>query len=153
MHTCYYISRVFDCFPRQTSGQRRLHVGRHHLYLCSILVSERAHSFDVPLQNSAGTMFSVFMMPQTSRHVAVLQIWCTTVDSGCDHVANPVFAMVSLTPEVTCKAITLPRLSPYKSYTTWYHAKAIQQVAKRSMCWSIWRPGDFQGNLFSRLCI
>lgn len=42
-----------------------------------------------------------------------------------------------------CEAITLPRLSAYKSRTVWYRAKAIQQEAERSMCWSIWRPGDF----------
>lgn len=48
-----------------------------------------------------------------------------------------------------CRAITLSRLSAYKSYIAWYQAKAIQQAAKRSMCWSMWRPSDFQGNLFS----
>lgn len=85
---------------------------------------------------------------------AVLQIWLYHNVQWWDPMANPAFAIVSPTPEVTCKAlITFSRLSPYKSYTAWYHAKAIQQVAKRSVCWSIWRPGDFQGNFFSRICI
>lgn len=73
--------------------------------------------------------------------------------SGCDHVANPAFAIASPIPEVTCQAMTLSRLSPYKSYAAWYHAKGVQEVAKTSECCSIWRPGDFQGNIFSRLYV
>lgn len=152
MHIC--ICRVFDFFPRQISEQGWLYLGTSHLYPCTILVSEGPHFCDVPLQDSAGTMFSVFMMPQTFSHMLYCKSVCTTMCSGWDPVANPAFAIASPTPEVTCQAlITLSRLSPYKSYTAWYHTKAIQQVAKRSVCWSIWRPGDFQGNFFSRFWI
>lgn len=137
MRIYYYICRVFGWFPRQTSEQEWFYLGTCHLYPCSTLVSEGAHFFNVPLQDNAGTVFSVFSTPQTSRHVLYCKFRCTTMCTGCDHVANPAFAIASPTPEVTCKAVSFSRLSACKSYTAWCHAKAIQQVAKRSVCWSI----------------
>lgn len=152
MHVCYYIYSLW--LLSQTNFRAEMASFRHTLPVSPLNTCVwRSHVFNVLLHDSAGTMFSVFMMPQTSRHVLYCKSGCTTVCSGWDHVANPAFAIASPTPEVTCKAITLSRLSPYKPYTACYHAKASQQVAKRSMCWSLWRPGDFQGNFFSRLCI
>ena len=97
--------------------------------------------------------FSKIMGVGKETPCAVLQIWVYHNEQWMWSCGKPCISYSEPHFWTSCRAITLYRLSAYRSYAAWYHAKAMQQAAKRPMCWSGWRPGDFRGNLFSRLCI